>query len=192
MFRHLCDMNRWGFRRVEKYNRTMVFTHVNFVRDEKKRCLIMRSVAKKTPTIKDFPFGMVGRPPAAINVPQVIGLNYPQYGMDFMSSGLSMTNGGGLGESSSLAMANRFLQMGSMGITSAEVFEAGLLRLQKIERERQRQLVIMSMMANGLVSTAASAFCLPTTMGLNTNYGISNFGNISDIHLASELMKRMR
>jgi hypothetical protein len=29
-------------------------------------------------------------------------------------------------------------------------------------------------------------------MGLNTNYGISNFGNISDIHLASELMKRMR
>ena len=49
MFRHLCDMNRWGFRRVEKYNRPMVFTHVKFVRDEKKRCLIMRSVAKRRP-----------------------------------------------------------------------------------------------------------------------------------------------
>ena len=182
-------MNRWGFRRVEKYKSgTMVFTHVNFARDEKKRCLIMRSVAKKMPTIKDFPFGLVGCPPAAINVPQVIGLNYPQYGMDPMSSLLSMTNGGGLGESSSLAMANRFPQMGSMGITSA--FEASLLRLQKFERDRQRQLVIMSMMANGLDSTAASAFCLPTTMGLNTNNGISNFGNMSDIHLASELMKR--
>jgi len=173
---------RWGFRRVEKYKSgTMVFTHVNFVRDEKKRCLIMRSVAKKTPTIKDFPFGLVGRPPAAINVPQGFGLNYPQYGMDPMSSVLSMTNGGGLGESSSLAMANRFPQMGSMGITY-------LLRLQKIELERQRQLMIVSMMANGLDSTAASAFSLPTAVGLNTNYGMSNFG--MSFLLASELLKR--
>jgi hypothetical protein len=79
--------------------------------------------------------------------------------------------------------------MGSMGITSADVIEAGL-RLQKMERERQRQLMIMSMMTNGLGSSVVSAFSPPTTMGLNNNYGISNFGNMSDIHLASELMKR--
>jgi hypothetical protein len=167
----------------------MVFMHVNFVRGEKKRCLVMRSVAKKTPAMKDFPFGLAGRMPASVNAPQEFGLNFPQHGMDPMGGALSMTNGYGLGDSSSLAMNNRFPQLGQLGITSADVFEAGL-RLQKMERERQRQLMIMSMMTNGLGSSSATTFNPPPNMGLNNNFGMSNFGNMSDMHLASELMKR--
>jgi len=43
---------RWGFRQVEKDTRsgTMIFVHANFVRGDKRRCLLMRSIVKKPTT----------------------------------------------------------------------------------------------------------------------------------------------
>ena len=51
-FTHLLgvDYHRWGFRQVEKSSLTsasMTFMHPNFIRGDKQRCLLMRSIVKK-------------------------------------------------------------------------------------------------------------------------------------------------
>ena len=44
-----CKHNRWGFRQVEKtVPGIVIFMHANFVRGDKQRCVMMRSVVKKS------------------------------------------------------------------------------------------------------------------------------------------------
>eukprot|EP00581_Thalassiosira_minuscula_P014220 CAMPEP_0183725270 /NCGR_PEP_ID=MMETSP0737-20130205/19947_1 /TAXON_ID=385413 /ORGANISM="Thalassiosira miniscula, Strain CCMP1093" /LENGTH=468 /DNA_ID=CAMNT_0025956183 /DNA_START=204 /DNA_END=1610 /DNA_ORIENTATION=+ len=60
---------RWGFRQLEKDARgILIFTHSNFIRGDKQRCLKMRSVVKKPPASHKQPAGVSPRAAPKMNV----------------------------------------------------------------------------------------------------------------------------
>ena len=64
--------NRWGFRQVEKtVPGIVIFMHANFVRGDKQRCVMMRSVVKKSVTQRSAALNaFVGIPTNNMNVLQ--------------------------------------------------------------------------------------------------------------------------
>lgn len=99
---------RWGFRQVEKTTPSMVFMHTHFVRGDKKRCLMMRSIVKK-PSTRQQQQGM-----QASAMMQQYGM-----GMGGMNSmvmgGMGGMNGMGMGMNG-MGMSMNGSSMGYMGM----------------------------------------------------------------------------
>eukprot|EP00584_Thalassiosira_punctigera_P005023 CAMPEP_0172534668 /NCGR_PEP_ID=MMETSP1067-20121228/6946_1 /TAXON_ID=265564 ORGANISM="Thalassiosira punctigera, Strain Tpunct2005C2" /NCGR_SAMPLE_ID=MMETSP1067 /ASSEMBLY_ACC=CAM_ASM_000444 /LENGTH=390 /DNA_ID=CAMNT_0013319483 /DNA_START=262 /DNA_END=1434 /DNA_ORIENTATION=+ len=238
---------RWGFRQVEKSSPgIMTFTHPNFHRGDKQRCMKMRSIVKKQTAHPVQPlrlagmgvdprlqaFGLAGTYEAMMGQAGLMGnaaalaaaqhslahqvprqmyppsFNQGVVGDGLMNSMNTMNHGGcvGLGGPASMfsSVSSQYPRAGAMGgMTSTDMFEAGL-RLEEMEqRQQQRQMQMMGMlngggntaMLNGGGSPALSPFnpVPPSHMPNASNFGGSVGGSMhcmSEMELASEIMKR--
>jgi len=208
---------RWGFRQVEKeLHGIMIFMHPYFFRGDKRRCLKMRSIVKK-PQARAFTTTtnlFTGRlPDIDINVLQAFGSHSTQpnfhFGMKMAAPqvypsldqggynsqihpGLKqgMDYSGGLGELSSLFTPNR-LPQDSMGLSSTEMFEAGL-QLRKMEQRRERQMQLMDMLnMRNVVPSASAPSYSPPVVSSNQFDNFNNFGELpKEVKLAFEIMFR--
>eukprot|EP00580_Thalassiosira_gravida_P001443 CAMPEP_0201598712 /NCGR_PEP_ID=MMETSP0492-20130828/432_1 /ASSEMBLY_ACC=CAM_ASM_000837 /TAXON_ID=420259 /ORGANISM="Thalassiosira gravida, Strain GMp14c1" /LENGTH=361 /DNA_ID=CAMNT_0048061165 /DNA_START=66 /DNA_END=1151 /DNA_ORIENTATION=- len=206
---------RWGFRQVEKeLHGIMIFMHPYFFRGDKRRCLNMRSIVKK-PQARAFTTNLFTDrlPDIDVNVLQAFGSHSTQpnvhFGMKMAARQVypSLDQGGfnsqihpglkqgmdyssGLGESSTIFTPNR-LPHDSMGLTSTEMFEAGL-QLRKMEQRRERQMQLMDMLNTRKVMHSTSS-CSPPVVSSNQfdNFNNHSFGGVSkEVKLASEIMFR--
>lgn len=198
---------RWGFRQIEKNAPgVMIFTNECFVRGDKKRCHMMRSIVKKPTGQVQVPYSDLAGCMPFNNALQGFGSNMlgpnNQYDMDqaFMRNSMAAhsfpsqqqarqmhpsfnqvgDSGIGMGMQSSRFMPNQ-AHLG--GMTS---FDAGL-RLERMEH-RQQQLMNMYKNSNGHVASPFNS--QPAGMALSNNYVNPKAGQMSEIELASELIKR--
>mmetsp|Transcript_9741 Transcript_9741/g.17512 ORF Transcript_9741/g.17512 Transcript_9741/m.17512 type:complete len:131 (-) Transcript_9741:32-424(-) len=109
-------------------------------------------------------------------------------GMTSTDKGIMSSDGIGLRGPPSLIMPRQFPPR-TMGMTSTDMFEAAL-RLERLEQGQQRKMRLADMVRDRNVS-AASSFNLPPTMpSLDTNYGNSKSGKMSNVELAFEIMQK--
>lgn len=201
--------------------------HPNFVRGDKKRCLAMRSIVNKKPSTGakrqqgDFPSGLDNAATAlpVNNVLQALaGSSNSQYGINqnmmnqFQLAQLqmfaSLNQGGGIMNSGNGigfgggGSSSMFPQGMMGGMTSADMFQAGL----ELERREQRQQQITNMLNNNKKDdnpfAESSSFdqvsSPPQAMGMNNdnsfddsnNFGNNNGNGTSEITLATEIMKQ--
>lgn len=225
---------RWGFHQVEKsQTRAMVFMHAHFARGDKKRCLMMRSIVKKPAAQQPRTIINGANHPAHLstNMLQRFGSNsqyggmgggaafnfnmipplFPQQARQVSYSGtpnqggdngIMNSNGMGRGVPPSLFMPNQFPQ----GMTSTDMFEAGLCLERMEQRQQQRQNQMMDMLNdNGGNSPAMAAATtssfnqamsqqqpqMPISMSSEMNGNNSNFGgDMSQVDLATQILKR--
>ena len=99
--------------------------------------------------------------------------------------------GDGIMNSSGVMSSNNFPH-GNMGMTSTDMFRAGL-RLERMEQreQQQRQMQTIDMFNNSNAAPAAASFNPPPAMALKNNYGSSsNHGEMSEVEVAFQIMKQ--
>ncbi len=204
----------------------MKFVHANFIRGNKQRCLVMRSIVKKasaqsrkasqqqqlpmTTLQHQIPIGGGNFLPFVQNTmgqfwPGINGggasiprplysqdtwpLSFPHSANQAVGGQNNMPNTMTRSFPSSLqfGMPNQFSHNAKMGMTSAELFEAGM-QLERMEQfnQQQRQLQMMQPTSDQPQANAASMFnqqqSAPSVMRFHggINYGSSNMDGQTD------------
>lgn len=102
-------IHRWGFRQIEKnVSGIMIFTHQKFHRGDKQRCLMMRSIVRKSDTASNMvqQGGMANQQSAAAAAFQSFG----------MMNNINAMMGGGSNNQFASMNLSAFNQMGGLGM----------------------------------------------------------------------------